>query len=576
MKVDTFLQLTYDVWPQGHEQRGFYHPARSAAIVNHAVDNLLSHSPLVHRPTIGKSIEAEAQREKVENGVSAIFKETSLLEPLLTGKQTNRHMVSYGYTVLEGPLVEKKGRPKKPSRPRGMKDDEWEAREAIWNNEKRTWMPFRIRAPHPSWILLDPQEKIPSVAIKHAPRYVRDLERLTKELAGRGFKQVEQFDASEEKNPYSEVMCDEWWDEDWHALMTTKGQMLFVLPNPAGFTPYGHAFSGWGNYPTGVEGNSVLDPSYLAHGILDDAMEPLLADAQFASAWHNILMKAAFRQEYTAGDAEELEEQRERGGDRVVEVPGGKESVWWEEIPNLPSQLFEGHRNLIQDIEFATFSQAVAGIREAGVVTVGQQAILSTAANRRFVSPTLQSEHLYTNAGRYLLRLIDTLGEKLTIAGNEIGPNDIRHDYSLSVSFEVVDPVLLMQERELAMREHSQRLISDEDYWAVAKKEDATGIRNRILKENMRNMPELQIMFMEQIAREWGFDELADLIKLQSQGPAPDQNDATPEPANSNPNNSLLNAGRTMREALTPNTPGQPRAGQALAGSDSSLVNRPL
>ncbi len=574
-KVDEYLHLTYEVWPPGFEERPSYHPARSAAIVNHAVDNLLSHIPIIHRPTIGRAQGADEQRDRVELAVSELFKETSLLEPLLTGKQSNRHLVSYGYTVLEGPLVETKGRPVKPKRPRSMSDDEWASKEAIWENEKRSWMPFRLRAPHPSWILLDPQEKIPTIAIKHAPRYARDLERITRELSARGFKQVEIFDANIVDNPYKEIMCDEWWDEDWHALMTVEGQMLFCLPNPAKFTPYGHAFSGWGSYHTGTDAETTLDPSYLAHGILDDSMESLRANAQFASALHNALIEASFRKRFTSGDAEELDEQLQRGGDTTVEAPDGKESIWMEELANLPNMLFEGNRLLITDIEFATFSQAVAGIREQGVVTVGQQAILSTAANRRFEAPMLQSQHLYTNAGRRFLRLIDMLGEKLTINGVEIGPNDIRHDYSLEATFEVVDPVLLLQEREMGLREHQERLISDEDYLALAKKEDVSGIRDRILKEDLRNMPEYKMVVMAEIAREMGLKELADQMDAQREQEQQGQQNGAANPANSNPNNALLDAGRSMRQGLTPNTPGQPRTGQAFAGSDSPL-DRPL
>jgi len=538
------------------------------------VDNLLSHNPLFYRPIIGNAQDAEELADKVENGVKAIFDEMALLEPLLTGKQVNRHHVAYGYTILEGPLKTSKGRPRKPTRTRGMSDQEWESREAQWENEKRTWMPFRVKSPHPSWVLLDPQEKMPSIAIKHAPRYARDLHILTRELKASGFKGVDLFDIDSVKNPYQEIMCDEWWDEDWHYLMTSQGQILFGLANPAKYVPFGHAFSGWGNYPTGTDSTSTLDPKYLAHGILDDTKESLRANAQFASAWHNALVLAAFRNKYTTGDAEAIIEQEERGSETIIEVDGGKETMWWEETPDMPNWLFEGNRLLLQDIEFATFAQAVAGIREQGVVTVGQQAILSTAANRRFVSPQLQAQHLWSNAGKNLLRLIDMTGEKFTVSGKEIGPNDIKHDYSISATLEVVDPVLLMQEREIALREFEVGLISDTDYRALARKGDETGIRERIIKQQARELPEFKIRLIADALREEGMAELAEQLLNPPQEPG--VNGQSTQPANSNQNNALLNAGRDMRQALTPNTPGQPRSGQAFAGSNGSRVNQPL
>lgn len=576
--IDEFLFGTFDVWP-ANSNNPSYHPARAPAIVNHAVDNLISHDPIFHRYPIREDSEVAQERaDESENALKGIFRQMALEEPLLTGKQANRHMVAYGYTVLEGPLRSREGRPRKPSRPSNMSDDDWREREITWEAEKRAWMPFRLRAPHPSSVLLNPQEKRPTIAIKHAPRYAHELNLLSRNLKQRFPRSdVDVYDIPNANNPYEEIMTDEWWDEDWHLLMTANGQMVFAFPNPSKSVPYGQAFSGWSNYPTGDRTDMSLDPKWLAHGLLHDSLESLRANAQFASAWHNALVIASFRHRFTSGDAEELDEQLEQGSDVTVEAPEGKDSIWWEDTPDLPNWLFEGNRLLLSDIEFATFSQAIAGIREQGVTTVGQQAILSTAANRKFVSPILQMQHLYSNAASGILRLTNAMQETIFVDGHKLTPDNIANDYSVNCTLEVVDPVLLFQEREMAMREHQQRLISDEDYRSLAKKGDESGIRDRIIKEDVRNLPQFRLRIMAETAREFGMEDLAMQLEQAAQGQGGEEGstNGTGGQTGANNNNALLDAGRGMREAVTGNVPGQPRRGQNLAAEDS-IMSRSL
>jgi hypothetical protein len=292
-------------------------------------------------------------------------------------------------------------------------------------------------------------------------------------------------------------------------------------------------------------------------GILDPLLETLRAEAQALSSIQNALIEAAFPHRYTSAGAAQLEAQESRG-DGTIDAPGGKDSVWWEDNPKLPDWLFQALNILEQDLEMGSFSKQLAGIRETGVTTVGQQAILSTAAARKFVAPSKQIEHLATNVGSDMLRLLDINGEKLLIRGNELSPSDLQHDYSIEIKFELMDPVLQMQERITAMNEHGARLLSDTSYWSRTRLEDATGERRRLDEEDTRNLPMVKTLRQLQILRQWGLLTDEGLQAAEAQvlsGQIPDI------------------GGLGMPQGLTENTPGQPRTGGALGSVD---LNSPV
>ena len=57
--------------------------------------------------------------------------------------------------------------------------------------------------------------------------------------------------------------------------------------------------------------------------------------------------------------------------------------------------------------------------------------------------------------------------------GRRLTPADIEGDYYIHMTFELADPLV-------AMQEYQAGLLSREDYWSVARKGDATGIRRRL------------------------------------------------------------------------------------------------
>ena len=564
-EIDSYYQQEFKLWPEGMSRPEWLKPARSRSIVDHAVDHQLAYEPIVHRFPVGQTEASERRADEVEPAMKAILDEASLFEPSMTWKAIGKHLLLYGYAVIEDGLDSScmNERREKPRKGRNEPQDEFDRRVRIHQNAVKSMMPFRTRAPHPSRVLLDPMEKEPRMAVKHAYRRSIDLEEITSaRMTGARAKRGEVHPWKVTDNPFEMVMVDEFWSECWHAMVANE-ELLFVEKNTWGFIPYSHAFSGYGQEITSIE---EYDPSYLAVGILEPVMPALKAQAQAVAGRHNALMEATFNPTGTVMDASELEEQLSRGD--VIEM-GNKSDVWKMEIPQLPRWMFASEEWLDRDIELGTFSRALAGVREQGVSTVGQQAILTTAAGRKFVSPTKQLEHLATKSAEHILQWVDVLELDLRIRGNRLNRQMLESDYSCSVSFELIDPVLQLQFRELGMREVQQGLKSKETYWSSdARLEDSTGEQKRLLEDLIREDPRVQELMAKEVAREAG---LQDLLDQEEERAKAQQMSAMDGGAMTGPDGMPIQqtmgsgAGRPPRNPLTPDTARPSRIGQELA-----------
>ena len=564
-EIDSYYQQEFNLWPEGLNRPEWLKPARSRSIVDHAVDHQLAYEPIVHRFPVSQTEASERRANEVEPALKAILDEASLFEPTMTWKQVGKHLLLYGYAVGEDGLDSScmAQRREKPRKGRNEPQEEFDRRVRIHRNAVKSMMPFRTRAPHPSRVLLDPMEKEPRMAVKHAYRRSIDLEEITSaRMTGSRAKRGEVHPWKTGDNPFEMVMVDEFWSECWHA-MVADSELLFVEKNTWGFIPYSHAFSGYGQEITSIE---EYDPSYLAVGILEPVMPVLKAQAQAVAGRHNALMEATFNPTGTVMDASELEEQLSRGD--VIEM-GNRNDVWKMEIPQLPRWMFASEEWLDRDIELGTFSRALAGVREQGVSTVGQQAILTTAAGRKFVSPTKQLEHLATKSAAHILQWIEVLELGLRIRGHQIADDMLESDYSCTVSFELIDPVLQLQFRELGMREVQQGLKSKETYWSSdARLEDSTGEQKRLLEDLIRQDPRVQELMAKEVAREAG---LQDLLDKEEDRMANQQMAAMNGGGMTGPDGMPIQqtmgqgAGRPPRNPLTPDTARPSRVGQELA-----------
>jgi hypothetical protein len=575
-KYDDYYFRTYSIWDgeESHSRPGWLKPARPTSLVDNAVDHQLASEPTPHRHPVRTSEESRINADRIEEGMKAILDEASLLEPALTWKQIGKSLVHLGYAIheigVDSNILQR--RADEPTKDSDQTEEEFKATQRLHDHYRRTAMPFRTRAPHPARILLDPWEKRPRVAIRHARRFSQDLHELTVSRKRRG-RPVDIWEVRNNR-PFELILVDEYWTECWHAMMvsgyvtgtgreyTSLKKLLFVEKNTWGFVPYAHAYAGFGQEPTNSD---RIDPANLAVGILDSVMGDIRAQAQAVSGRHNALMDATFNPIGTRMGADELRDQLDQGD--IVEMQD-RSDVWRMDIPQLPRWMFQTEEWLSRDIEEGTFSRALAGVREQGVSTVGQQAILSTAAGRKFVGVARQLEHLASVASSQILQLIDLLDMDLTVRGKVIRPSYIESDYSIQVSFDLVDPVLQLQQRQLGLQEVGAGLKSMETYWSSdAKLEDASGERKRLLMDWVRKNPMVHQAMALEVAREEGIEALVERAIGVSQG----GNGAAPGDGGPllGPDGMPLDetmGTNALRQGLTPNTMSAPRTGANLAG----------
>lgn len=509
---DEYINRENALW-KAEEDRPTYHPGRAAATIQHAVDNQLAFEPRIHRFPTGSEEKDKRNADKVEPFVHAVFQEAALLEPQLTWKGIGRHLLTYGYGVAEGPILDSTERPAKLKRRKGEDDEDWEHRMTIWQNASKMWQPFRVRAPHPAHVLLEPFKKRPDDGVKIVQRYAIEIHRLVearKSKSGKAKKRnsfVVDFDYGNE--PYRIVNTVEYWSLDWHALMADS-KLLFVEPNTWGFLPFKHAFAGFGQLRTK---DNAISLRHLAVGLLEPIMESLKVQAQAFSGLHNNLVEASFPDENVTGDADSIRNQKAQG-EQIIELRPG-ETRDFMSPPDITRWMFEAEKLVDFDIEFGTFARNLAGLRQVGTFTVGQTAIQMQAAERKFIAPSLQLEHMATLVGQDILRLIDLIDEPLTVRGFTIRPSDIQHDYSLEVKFEIADPAIEMQRRAIAMQEVAAGLKSKETYWEETRREDVTTERMRLLEDQMRAHPAVQQAFIEEMAKALGLMPLLEKVRDQ-------------------------------------------------------------
>ena len=515
-RIDEFLDLSYKVW-QDDDDTPFIHPPDSISIIHHAVDNLITFEPVIRRISVGLAAGKEERADHVEQALESILLETNLLEPSLTWKQVGFHLAAYGYTVVEGPLWNTRGTRPKPKRKDYRNKMEFEAAMTLWENDRKSYMPIRVRAPHPSSIMMNFRDKRPDEGIKVAKRYVLDIQRLRSTRVDDDdmgiIGTVNSIDLPDD--PYEEVETLEYWSRDWHGFMVGE-EILFVEPNIWGLMPYKHAFSGRGHEPTSVDS---VKPRHLSVGLLHPITEVIRSYAQELSTRHNAYVNSGFFDIVTTMDADELREQMNRQGrQRILEKTDGNDVIEPFAMPNLPNWMLEAEMQMRDAIERGTFSSASAGIRQAGVNTVGQQAILSNSAAKVFLPMVRQLEHLASLISQDILRLVDVKKESVYSRGHELNARMISNDYNVIAEFPQKDPALDLQERQIAMQELTLGLIDTETYQEIAGRENISGIRKGIIKDQIRQLPAVQQMLMIAALEEMGLVEAAEMMKMQMGG----------------------------------------------------------
>jgi len=501
-ELDSYYWRTFKIWPPEVESsRSDIRPSRPTNVIDHLTAALAAFTISGHRIPAGEGEEHQRHSDLMEPWIEDVFNEASLREPLMTWMQLGKHMAQYGYGVVEGPLWDTKGAPIEPERNDGESETAYRNRIRAFSFENETEFPIRISSPHPARVLLDPREKNPELAIKRYRITEYDLEYLTM-TKSRTRKNSIRFEREQDGNPYKTVEVTEVWTRYWHGLFGPK-DAHYVEKNTWGYLPFDHAYSGQGMEQTDQTEYRTLP---LSKGFLTPVMEVIKSEAQLRSAQQEAVIRAAFFRRGTQRDPSDVAETLQNP-DAWLEGP--KSDYWTDDMPNYPAWFLDVGRDLGLDIEDGTFSKVLAGERPVGVSTVGQHAILSTAAAQTLGQIRKRIEHLATGQAMKVLRLVDQIGKSVTINRRTVGPEQIHHNYNMRMQFRLTDPVLKLQEAQHFMNEFQAGLISAEDYYSATGKEDSTGIRNRLFEQELRKLPAYQFRAMAILAERDGMNQLA-------------------------------------------------------------------
>lgn len=508
-KVDSFYNGTNELWDDLlRKSRPQSRGMKARQIVDHAVNAVTASKPKIHRPPAGEGEGHQAKADKVEPFLEAVFEAASLAEAALPWKALAKNVIGYGYGVIEGPMAESRRMVPKPEKADGESAEDFELRESAWEYNRRSISPVTLRAPNPTTVLLDPWEKRPADAIVLKKMEARQLETLSmKKVKTR--KYAQRYEAKKEER-FKLIDYVEYWDPPWHLVKVKGGETLWVERYTWGYVPFAHAYSGFGMQPSGQEAN----PANLAQGILHGVFDALKRFDQSKSALHNALINAGFPPFGATKSQAEIVAALAVGG--VLPEGVKQEDVWWMQFPEFQAWMFKAVELIEAEIEQATFSQQLAGFNPENVRTLGQELSRSQLAHRKFEAVGAQLNHLASIWASNVLRLIDVMGERVTVGGETIGSEEIEHSYAVDVKFEMVDSLLRLQEQQMAMQEFDKGLGSPEDYWRVAGEEDATGRRERIAMHRLRQHPYYMNMMMADLAKKDGMTVLTEQFKAEA------------------------------------------------------------
>ena len=481
-----FYNQEENIWtgPRAQELariRPSYRPGIWTSIPDHAVSYQVSDQPKIKRyPATGSKLSKE-RADRVENFLYIAFErwqQHSIDPPIRAGY---RNMFIYGYMQLNGPRMRPIERVE-PRQGRNESDEEYEYRLERYHNDIKSKLPFYIDVPPPTELLMNPRFKYPDHGIRVARMYGYQLEELSQTKASQGKGRV--WSPSDPAERYKEVVVWEYFDFDRHILMLNGGDVVVDEPNLWGIIPFKHAFTGWGGRPVS-EYN--FDPKYLAKGLYDPCKDVLRLVAQHMTAKASNLADMAYaRWRISPGtDTRGISRALSTFGAPVIAHEGEVGRIPTEE---LPSSLFRNTAELMQDLELATYAFTLMGLRQEGVSTATQQAILSNAAQRIFGAPTAQMEGLMSLAAGDILRLMNVWEDEygygeLRLGGEVLRARDIEGDYNVNVQFELLDPMLHLNEMQHTMAEVHMGLNSWEGYQRVARREDISGLRKEIIED---------------------------------------------------------------------------------------------
>jgi hypothetical protein len=203
-----------------------------------------------------------------------------------------------------------------------------------------------------------------------------------------------------------------------------------------------------------VYNDSTIDGfPYTPEGLLWDVLDSIQKEAQQKTAKQELLIQSAFRHIITEKDAATLAQEM-ANSDIIGDTDPN--SIGFLDAKDVPGNLLRAGMEIDADIEAGTYSKSLTGTRQTGVDTVGQQAILSDAAERKFAAPLIQMDDLASIIGSRILRLVDMvpdLKEGIGARGKQLTRKSINGVYNVQVTFPIRDRILALEERRQGLAE---------------------------------------------------------------------------------------------------------------------------
>lgn len=496
---DTFYDRSYKVWKTAAQRktRGDFRPGRPTAIIDHAADAALQFVATFKRLPVGETDAHKTSADNVEKGLAAVVIGSSMREMSTTWKQIGRYGLHLGYFMVDGPVWSEKDKPVEPKRADFDSEEDYKTRVAVYKVERRFWNPIRIRATHPARVLMDPEDKMPEMAVKLGRMRNYKILKLSqdKSVGPKARKKAKVFDM-DNKTPWGESDTIDFWTADWHTFMAA-GEILYTEVNMGGFVPFAHAFAGFGMEPTEL---SQASPEHQAVGLLNPVMDDIVMEAQRMNAMHELMIRRAFANVGTKGDTFELMQQLAEAGI----IRGDKDDFFLLPTPDAEGWMFRAGQDTSDDIELSTYAKPISGGKEPGVVTVGQQRILSNAAARKFAAPAMENEELVSITGSRVLRLVDVGGD-IGANGVVLRRSDIFHSFNIEAHFDLLDPAAQAERIQEGRQLVNDKIIGWEDFHEdYLGTQDLSKVREHLWEDVVRNHPGVAAQFAQEAAERIG------------------------------------------------------------------------
>ncbi|MFH1486906.1 MAG: hypothetical protein ABIH46_12615 [Chloroflexota bacterium] len=493
--VEAQLKNDFPIWtdPIDIAERPSYHPGTGRQKVDDAVNVMVAYDPEIDiEPFVGTEGEIHKTRANTkENAARRMWEESGKSGPVHPARQATRSIVARGYSNM-GIFWEEP--PLKPKKRSGDDKETTIRRERQWEIVQDSWCPLKIKTFNPTSVLIPPFDDPIGIAIQESRLTNMDIANQTERMA----EYHEGIDKWEyDGKPMEKLTCYETWTDDHRVMVTADGRMVFSIDNFWGFSPWEHKFSGWGDEFAGEDGT---DPAWFAAGLLDTLMETLLWQAKIRSGLNAVMMREAFNKLITKLSKEQLEAMIKG----VAFFNTDPKDVQWLTSSQTSSHLSEEANWLDESVERGSIASVLAGMREPGVTTVGQNAQLIYYGGLKWVAPSKALSALASGVTSKMFRMIHLKNEAVKIAGFTIKPEDIDNVYRCAVTFEQADPILRMEkvklEAALAVQGYS-------DWWTVHEaaghKDDTTMLERKVKHEFYFGNPNAMTPYMLDLVEEY-------------------------------------------------------------------------